>query len=163
MGKAESLLRAYKEDLALLQMFQAKLKHMNDPITNAEIDDYIEGATLKRPPLDRISQHGGNYTTSQTESIALDLHSKIQAERMQSVRWLQQEIERLEYRQSMRDALLMRLSEQDAWIIKNRYYYGFSITKLLDIMPDTVGLHSKTTLCKRCCNALKMLDTMLEK
>lgn len=164
MSLAVNILRTHAEEQALIQIYKAKLDQlMGQPKpTQAEINEYIENESTKRPALDDILVKSRTQT-SRTERIAMRYEDNLIRAHDEEIAHLSQEIARLQYRAALYDAMLKRLHEHDRWLILEKYVKERALAQIINEMPSEIGIYSKATLSRRLKKIITSLDAMLEK
>ena len=73
------------------------------------------------------------------------------------------EAKRLRYYIQLYQAMMARLTPEQAWLVTSRYVDRQSLKQMLTGQPTGISIRSKTTLSKRCSNALNVLDCLIER
>lgn len=164
MSLAVNILKTHAEEQALIQIYEAKLNQLlkQPRPTQADINEYIENESTKRPALDE-TMVGSKFQTSRTERIALHYEDDLIRTHDEETAQLLQEIARLQYRAALYDAMLKRLNDHDRWLLQEKYVKERTLVQILGDMPKDIGIYSKATLSRRLKKILATLDAMLEK
>ncbi len=160
MKKAEWILRSHREHQATLKLLQAKLQRIGE-VTDAERDDYIEAQMLKRSPPDGMPKTPSQ--NSRTEKTALTYMDGLREEHSSEAQDLQKAMQEIRFFLEVCDAMMASLTPEEVWLAREHYINGKSLGRMLLEMPDSIAIHSKATMRRRCIGVIDQLERFLTK